>query len=100
MIKHIALWRLKTPAEGQSKESIFAIIKEAIESQQAKIPGLTAAEVGLNFKESEKALDVAIYTAFVDIAALNAYHAHPVHHQTRAKVDAFVASSVFVDYEV
>jgi len=100
MIKHIALWRLNTPREGQTRESMFATIRSAIESQVGRIPGLVCAEVGLNFKQSDKALDVAIYTAFEDENALAAYHAHPVHHETRAKVDSFVASSVFVDYVV
>ncbi|MGD9944279.1 MAG: Dabb family protein [Burkholderiaceae bacterium] len=100
MIKHIALWRLQAPAAGDSREAMFARIKSAVEGQTGRIPGLLEAEVGLNFKESPKALDVAVYTTFADKAALEAYHRHPVHQETRAQVDSYVASSVFVDYEV
>ncbi|WP_322063388.1 Dabb family protein [Paraburkholderia sp. J63] len=98
MIKHIALWRLKL-AEGQTKEAAAATIHAAMQAQLGKIPGLIESEAGLNFKASEKAFDVAIYTVFTDRAALDAYHHHPVHHETRAKVDALVAASCFVDYE-
>lgn len=100
MIKHIALWRLNPPAEGQTLESGFETIRQAMAAQRGRIPGLLESEAGLNFKVSGKALDVAIYTVFADRAALEAYHGHPVHLQTRAAVDALVASSCFVDYEV
>ena len=100
MIKHIALWRLHAPAGDDTREAMFARIQAAIEGQAGRIPGLLEAQVGLNFKESPKALDVAVYTTFTDKQALEDYHRHPVHQETRAKVDAYVASSVFVDYEV
>jgi len=100
MIKHIALWRLQAPSDGDTREAMFERIRTAVQEQAGRIPGLLEAEVGLNFKESPKALDVAVYTTFTDKAALEAYHRHPVHQETRAKVDALVASSVFMDYEV
>lgn len=100
MIKHIAIWRLKPSAADRSKEEDFLVIKKVIEAQRGRIPGLLESEAGLNFKVSEKAHDVAIYTVFEGRAALEAYHKHPVHLQTRAAVDSLVASSCFVDYEV
>lgn len=100
MIKHIALWRLKPATDDRTLESNFLTIKNAIEAQRGKIPGLLESEAGLNFKTSEKALDVAVYTVFQDRAALEAYHKHPVHLRTRSEVDTLVASSCFVDYEI
>lgn len=100
MIKHIAMWRLKPDVEGRSIEQRFAIIKDAMEAQLGAIPGLLESEAGLNFKESEKAFDVAVYTVFESREALEAYHRHPAHQRTRAAVDSLVASSCFVDYEV
>ena len=98
MIKHIALWRLKDDA-GLSKEVMFAITKETVEGQVGHIPGLLRAEVGRNFASHAKAWDLSLVTEFEDMAALQTYHQHPRHLQTRAKVDGFVAMSAFVDFE-
>ncbi len=99
MIKHLAMWRLKL-AEGQTPESVFPIIKAAMAAQCGRIPGLLESEAGLNFSTSSKALDVAVYTVFADRAALQAYHQHPAHLETRAKVDPYLSAGCMVDYEV
>jgi hypothetical protein len=99
MIKHIAMWRLKL-AEGQTPASVFPAIQAAMASQLGRIPGLLESEAGLNFSTSGKALDVAVYTVFADRAALEGYHKHPAHLETRAEVDAFLTAGCMVDYEV
>ncbi|OVZ60659.1 hypothetical protein CDO44_08000 [Pigmentiphaga sp. NML080357] len=99
MIKHIAMWRLKLD-EGETRESAFAAIRSAIAAQRGRIPGLLESEAGLNFSTSSKALDVAVYTVFTDREALAAYHAHPVHMETRAKVDRYLSAGCMVDYEI
>ena len=99
MIKHIAMWRLKLE-EGETRESAFAVIQETIAAQRGRIPGLLESEAGLNFSTSGKALDVVVYTVFADRDALQAYHAHPVHMETRAKVDRYLSSGCMVDYEI
>jgi quinol monooxygenase YgiN len=99
MIKHIAMWKLRL-ADGQDKDAAFARIQAALAAQVGRIPGLLESEAGLNFKVSSKAMDVAVYTVFTDRAALEAYHQHPVHQETRSKVDGFLEQGCMVDYEV
>ncbi|VCU70399.1 Stress responsive A/B Barrel Domain protein [Pigmentiphaga humi] len=99
MIKHIAMWRLKLD-EGMSREAAFDIIRDTIAAQRGRIPGLLESEAGLNFSTSGKALDVVVYTVFTDRAALQGYHQHPVHMETRARMDRFLSAGCMVDYEV
>ena len=99
MIKHIAMWRLKLD-EGETREAAFEVIRSTIAAQRGRTPGLLESEAGLNFSTSSKAMDVVVYTVFTDREALRAYHTHPVHLETRAKVDRYLSSGCMVDYEI
>ncbi len=94
MIRHIVLWRLKP--EGRAR---FDDVRAALEAQVGRIPGLLRAEVGLNFATGRRAADFALSCDFESRAALEAYHRHPVHHETRAVVDPLVEEHWIVDYE-
>lgn len=99
MIKHIAMWRLKL-GEGETRESAFAVIRATIAAQRGRIPGLLESEAGLNFSTSSKAMDVVVYTVFSNREALREYHTHPVHLETRAKMDHYLSEGRMIDYEV
>ena len=95
MIRHIVLWRLKPDAHAR-----FAEIAAALQSQVGRVPGLQRVEVGRNFGAGRRAVDFALCCDFESRAALEAYHRHPVHHETRAIVDPLIAEHWIADYEL
>jgi hypothetical protein len=94
MIKHVVLWRLKS-----ENSDTFHVVRAALEAQQGRIPGLLRVEVGRNFSKSRHAVHFALLCEFESHDALNAYHRHPVHMETRAIVDPLAAEHWIVDYE-
>ena len=95
MIRHIVLWRLKP----QSLER-FDELRATLEAQQGRIPGLLRVEVGRNFRAGRRAVDFALICDFESEAALEAYHRHPAHMETRAVVDPHVAEHWIADYRL
>jgi len=92
MIRHIVLWRMKSPDR-------FETIRAALEAQLGRIPGLLRVEVGRSFNSGRRAADFALVCDFEDEAALAAYHHHPVHRETRAIVDPLVSEHWISDYQ-
>jgi hypothetical protein len=95
MVRHIVLWRLKSPADTD-----FASIRAALEAQLGRIPGLLNVEVGRSFNAGKRAADFALVCDFASREALAAYHRHPAHVETRAVVDPLVAEHWIADYEL
>jgi hypothetical protein len=93
MIRHVVLWRLR-PDVGD----VFGTIRDALEAQRGRIPGLLRVEVGRNFSASRRAVDVALICDFESPEALAAYHRHPAHMETRGVVDPLAAEHWIVDY--
>ena len=93
MIRHIVLWRLKTPGD-------FATVRDALERQLGLIPGLQRMEIGRALNTGRRAVDFALTCDFADRAALEAYHRDPAHMETRAIVDPLAAEHWIADYEV
>jgi quinol monooxygenase YgiN len=93
MIRHIVLWRLK------SDESDFALIRKTLEAQVGRIPGLLRVEVGRTFNTGRRAVDFVLLCDFEDRAALEGYHRHPAHMETRAIVDPLIAEHWIADYQ-
>jgi hypothetical protein len=100
MIKHIVLWKLKEEAEGRSKKENAFELKNRLEALKDKISGILELEVGLPLETGETVLDVALYSAFKDKAALAAYQVHPEHQKVASFVKQIVAERRVVDYEV
>ena len=95
MIRHIVLWRLKSPASGD-----FAVIEGTLRRQLGRIPGLARVEVGRAFNSGRRAADFALICDFETREALAAYHRHPVHLETRTVVDPLVVEHWIADYEL
>jgi len=93
MIRHIVLWRLK------SADVDFPLIQRTLEAQVGRIPGLLRVEVGRAVNTGRRAVDFALTCDFEDRAALEAYHRHPAHMETRAIVDPLVAEHWIADYQ-
>ena len=92
MIRHIVLWRLKSPDQ-------FEKIRSALEAQVGRIPGLLHVEVGRSVNSGRRAVDFALVCDFENEAALTAYHHHPVHMETRAIVDPLISEHWIADYQ-
>jgi heme-degrading monooxygenase HmoA len=95
MVRHIVLWRLKSPAEAD-----FGAIRAALERQVGRIPGLARVEVGRSLNEGKRAVDFALVCDFESRDALAAYHRHAAHLQTRAIVDPLITEHWIADYEI
>ena len=94
MIRHIVLWRLKSP------DIDFAVVRKALEVQVGRIPGLLRVEVGRSFNAGRRAADFALVCDFESRAALEAYHRHAAHMETRVVVDPLIAEHWIADYEL
>jgi len=92
MIRHIVLWRLKSADD-------FDKVRETLERQLGRIPGLPRVEVGRSFNMGRRAVDLALVCDFESREALDAYHRHPAHMETRAVVDPLVADHWIADYQ-
>ena len=92
MVRHIVLWRLKSPND-------FAKVSETLGRQLGRIPGLLGVEVGRSFNTGRRAVDFALVCDFESREALEAYHRHPIHMETRAVVDPLVTEHWISDYQ-
>ena len=95
MVRHIVLWRLKSPGDVD-----FGAIRAALEAQLGRIPGLLRVQVGRCYNTGKRATDFALVCDFADRDALAAYHRHPAHAATRAVVDPHIAEHWIADYEL
>jgi Stress responsive A/B Barrel Domain len=95
MVRHIVLWKLKSPSGVD-----FGAIRAALEAQLGRIPGLLRVQVGRSYNTGKRAADFALICDFADRDALAAYHRHPAHVETRAVVDPHIAEHWIADYEL
>ncbi|MDZ7330654.1 MAG: Dabb family protein [candidate division KSB1 bacterium] len=100
MVKHIVMWKLHDFAEGRSKAENTHLMKQWLEQLKDKIADVQYLEVGINFKASEDAYDVVLYTEFKDRQALENYQAHPEHIQFKNKIQNLRRDKIVVDYEI
>lgn len=98
VVKHIVFWRLKPTADGRSADANASEIKGRLEALNGRIPGLIRLEVGIDISRTEASADVALYSEFVDQAALEAYQVHPEHVAVAGFVAEVRDSRVVVDY--
>ncbi len=99
MVKHIVFWTLKAEAEGATRAENARRVKAALEALAGRIPGLVEIEVGIDFARSDASYDVALYSTFVDRAALDAYQAHPEHRTVADLIAKVREKRAVVDYE-
>ena len=100
MIKHIVMFRLKESALGRSKNENLQELKILLESLQEKIPVVKCLEVGINMGKSASASDIALYSEFDDMKALEDYRIHPEHVKIVEFIDKVCSERRVADYEV
>ena len=100
MIKHIVMFRLKESALGKSKDENLQDLKVLLDSLRKKIPVVKCLEVGINIGASSSASDIALYSEFDDMQALEDYRIHPEHVKVVEFIDKVCSERRVADYDV
>ena len=82
MIVHIVMFKFK---EENKKENILKT-KKLLEQLNSKIKELISIEIGINFDQAQRAMDMSIYTKFKSQEDLNNYSTNSEH----LKVNEFI----------
>lgn len=95
MIVHIVMFKFK---EADRDANVLKT-KTMLEALVGKIEPLISMEVGINFKQSDRALDLVLTSTFATRDDLAVYADHPAHLEVLAFIQAVTESSKVVDYE-
>jgi len=94
MIKHIVFIKLN----DQNKEQNTLKIKEMLEELPSKIEELIDIEVGINFDEADRAMDLSLYSSFNSKEDLNIYATHKDHLKVVEVIKSCAQYTKVVDY--
>ena len=94
MIVHIVMFKFKE----ENKVANIAMVKERLENLQKSIDVLQTMEVGINFNESERAMDLSLYSTFETKEDLKTYATHEEHLKVVALIKEVTLESKVVDY--
>ncbi len=94
MVVHIVMFRFK----NESRERNIEIVSEMLNGLATKVPTLNSIEVGRNFTDSERAMDLSLISTFDDRDALKAYATHPEHLKVLEHIRRVTLESKVVDY--
>jgi len=101
MIKHIVFFGLAENAEGKTKDENAILIKFELENLIHVIPEIKMIEVGINSPNAPKTnYDVALYSEFESMEALDTYQENPEHKRVAAYIGKVRTTRAAVDYEV
>lgn len=96
MVKHIVMFDFKE----ENKSENLKKSKEMLEALMGSVPTLKSMEVGVNFCEEVRAMDLSIITEFEDKEGLDLYANHPEHLNVVDFIKTVVKASKVVDYTV
>jgi len=94
MVVHIVLFEFK----DENKKANMIQAKQMLENLMGAVPSLKSIDVGMNFSEEERAMDLSIITAFENKEDLEAYAVHPEHLKVVDFIKTVVVYSKVVDY--
>ena len=94
MIVHIVMFQFK----DENKKTNMIQAKQMLENLLGAVPSLKSIDVGFNFAEEERAMDLSIITAFASKEDLEAYAVHPEHVKVVDYIKTVVEYSKVVDY--
>ena len=95
MVVHIVMFKFKE----ENKQANIIQAKQMLEELMGAVPTLRSMDVGLNFANEERAMDLSIITTFESKAGLEAYAVHPEHLKVVDFIKQVVEYSKVVDYE-
>ena len=96
MVKHIVMFDFKP----ENKQENLLKAKRMLEALVDTVPSLKSMEVGLNFSEEDRAMDLSIITTFDDKEGLALYANHPKHLEVVDFIKTVVSQSKVSDYIV
>ena len=94
MIVHIVMFQFKE----ENKKANMIQAKQMLENLMGAVPSLKSIDVGMNFAEEERAMDLSIITAFESKEDLDAYAVHAEHVKVVDFIKTVVEYSKVVDY--
>lgn len=94
MVIHIVMFQFKE----ENKEEHINRVSDMLNALLDSVPTLRSMEVGRNFNESERAMDLSIITSFDDKEGLKAYATHPEHLKVVEYIKETTTLSRVVDY--
>ena len=95
MIVHIVTFKFKE----ENKQANIIQAKQMLENLMGAVPTLKSIDVGLNFSQEERAMDMSIITVFESKTGLEAYAVHPEHLKVVDFIKSVVEYSKVVDYQ-
>jgi hypothetical protein len=95
MIVHIVLFQFKE----ENKKANIIQAKQMLENLMGAVPSLRSIDVGVNFAQEDRAMDLSIITAFESKEDLDAYAVHPEHIKVVDFIKTVIESSKVVDYQ-
>jgi len=96
MVKHIVMFDFKE----ENKQENLQKAKSMLEALMGKIPTLRGMEVGINFSQEARAMDLSLYSEFDDQEGLEVYATHPAHLEVVAFIKSVAVVSKVSDYTV
>ena len=84
--------------KDENKKENLLKAKEMLEALLESVPTLKSMEVGINFAQEERAMDLSLYSEFEDEEALKSYATHPAHLEVVAFIKSVASASKVVDY--
>ncbi|MFT7878789.1 MAG: Dabb family protein [Sulfurimonas sp.] len=94
MVVHIVMFQFKEAHKTANIEKA----KQMLENLMGSVPTLCSMEVGVNFADEERAMDLSIVTSFSDKEGLQEYAVHPEHLKVLEFIKSVVEYSKVVDY--
>jgi hypothetical protein len=94
MVKHIVMFDFK----DENKKENLVKAKEMLEALVVSVPTLQNIEVGINFSDEARAMDLALYSEFKDQRDLELYANHPEHLEVVSFIKSVASVSKVVDY--
>ena len=94
MVVHIVMFTFKEDNKSKNIE----LVKEKLLALPDLIEELISMEVGVNFTESERAMDLSLYSKFATVEDLKAYAVHPEHLKVVAFIKEVTEYTKVVDY--
>ena len=95
MLRHLVFFRFKP---GVREDEIIDL-QDSLRSLPGRIPDISGFEVGRDVVRSERSYDLALFSTFEDLPAMQRYQVHPDHQAVVAKVRQLCDSVVAVDYQ-
>ena len=94
MVVHIVMFQFKE----ENKVLNIAKVQDKLEKLESKIDVLKTMEVGINFNESQRAMDLSLYSTFETQEDLEAYAVHEEHLKVVEFIKEVTLESKVVDY--